>query len=391
VPKALVDNSVFSARTIYAEHVSETQRDIVEALDGKLGAAEIRTRMGLRLKKLGYQPVPGEERSIKDLSSDLRTNLIIEHQTANARGYAVWRSQQRESIMTLYPAQELYRAESRNVPRKWGKRWNDARRDLGEARTSATYAASDNGPFVAKKNDPIWVHPYVNRFGNPWTPFDFRSGMRLRQTMAQRARDMGVPIAKGEVPAVHRDPMRRVQSSSAAGIPEPVLKEWMKPFGDRAMLHSGRVLVAPEGKSILTEIAEAAAAGHQAQAVFGFVDKETIAVAGKLLTKAVPADTVYQVSADELRHISKQHGDEMRAGQRSVSTDDITAIPETLKNGKWRESTKQEKGSFTGDGMSFVADNGVRLAFRVSRKKNNPHWSLHTMWIETKAGAQAAK
>ena len=88
VPRALRENAMFSARTIYAEHLAETQRDIQAVLDGKLGPAEVRTRMGLRLTKLGYQPAPEDTGTLKDLSSDLRTNLIINHQTQNARGYA---------------------------------------------------------------------------------------------------------------------------------------------------------------------------------------------------------------------------------------------------------------------------------------------------------------
>ena len=84
----------------------------------------------------------------------MRTNLIIAMQEAEARGYAVWRSQQDEAVLTVWPAQELYRAQFRQKPRDWRTRWNEARADLGEGNTSATYAVSASGPFVALRGDP---------------------------------------------------------------------------------------------------------------------------------------------------------------------------------------------------------------------------------------------
>jgi hypothetical protein len=50
--------------------------------------------------------------------------------------------------------------------------------------------------------------------------------------------------------------------------------------------------------------------------------------------------------------------------------------------GRWRASTPQEKGSYEGDAVTFVADTGERVSFRVTAGKNAPRITLKTMWIE---------
>lgn len=303
VPAALREASVFSARTVYAEHVAATQADIVRALRGDSGVAgtsmspaEIRAGMKRRLAALDYKSDPAERGSLTDLASDRRTNLIISMQESGARGYAVWRSHQDETLMTVWPAQELYRAIGRKVPRDWKARWNDARRALGEGGTSATYATSQDGPFVALKNDAIWTHPGVNRFGHPWTPFDYESGMRLRSVKASRARELGVLQGKA-YPAPQRDPLRQVQSSSALGVPPGLLDAWVKPFGNRAVVSDGRVWVAPEAAGVLAEIAQAAAAGLDATGAFGFAPARVLSQAQALLGRSLPAHTALELSA----------------------------------------------------------------------------------------------
>jgi hypothetical protein len=276
VPAALREASVFSARTVYAGHLAETQREIVALLAGK-GApgavpnpAEIRTRMKLRLAKLGYEPLPEDKGGLKDLSSDLRTNLIVSMQESRARGYAVWRSHQDEAVMSVWPAQELFRAMARKVPRKWRERWNDARSALGEGGTSATYALSQDGPFVALKNDPVWSA--ISRFGQPYPPFDYQSGMRLRNVDARRARELKVLKEGQPKPAPLRDPMRQLQSSGTAGMDEGVVGKWVDAFEGRAVWdrEAQRVWVAPHA-SVVGELVDAAEAGLKGSAPFGFV------------------------------------------------------------------------------------------------------------------------
>ena len=383
VPQALRDASVFSARTIWAEHVSETQRDIAESLDGRLGPAEIRTRMKLRLARLGYRPDPEQRDGLQDLSSDMRTNLIISMQESRARGYAAWRSHQREAILKVWPADELFRAEARKVPRHWRKRWHEARLDLGEGNTTATYAATDRGPFVALKNDPVWTHPSVNRFGEPWTPFDFNSGMRLRNVTASKARELGVLKGK-DSPAPRRDPLRQVQSSSTLGMSPEVVRAWAGSFGDRARVTDGRVAVVPDA-SVIAEIVDAAEAKDlaDASAVFGWVPQDVIAQLPELLRSKLSPETVYTLNAERVRHILKQHGLETRRGQRDVTRADIESLHRSLAaGGRWREATAQEKKGFQGEAAVFVGDDGVRIGFRLHRSRRISFLDVHTVYIQ---------
>ena len=170
IPAAIRDRAFFSARTGLASYLADTQADIQRALqpdtivnpDGStrpagpgesLSGAQIRANMKQRLAALGYRPEAGEEGSLTDLSSDRRTNLIINTQLAMSRNYGWYRQGLDPRILDVYPAKELYRAVIRQEPRNWQTRWNEARRSLGK-KTTATYAEMTNGPFVALKNDP---------------------------------------------------------------------------------------------------------------------------------------------------------------------------------------------------------------------------------------------
>jgi|GEM_PF-2380865 len=386
VPRALRDSSVFSARTIYAEHVSETKREITALLDGKKSPAEIRAAMKLRLARLGYAPDPAQRGGLQDLSSDRRTNLIIEMQEQGARGYAVWRAQQDEALLTVWPAQELFRAEARMNPRRWRERWETARGELGET-TTATAALSDAGPFVALKNDRVWTHPAVNRFGHPWTPFDYRSGMRLRQVRAGAARAAGA-LKGRNFPKPARDPMDgRVTSASAAGMDMEVVRAWAAAFGDRARVYAGRggvprVAVAPDAAAA-KQVVEAALEGAEATAAFGFPPEAAVRAIGEALGRELRPETPMQVSASDVRHILKAHGGETRAGQRPVTAEDIGRVPETVRGaGRWQPAAPARSGG--GETVMFVAEGGERVVFQLTDGKNDPRLKLKTMWAEKK-------
>lgn len=88
-----------------------------------------------------------------------------------------------------FPGLRLVRLEERDKPRNWMARWNTARQSLGAA-SSATVAVSPEGPFVALKGDPIWSA--ISRFGNPYPPFDFGSGMGVEDVGYDEAAKLGL-------------------------------------------------------------------------------------------------------------------------------------------------------------------------------------------------------
>ena len=205
--QAIRDRSFFSARTTYADYLAEAQRlmrqlvaphtivdpDTLELRAAQPGetvnAASVRTKMQQYLKQLDYQPDEGEKGTLTDLSSDQRIDLIIDTQTKMSQGYGKWVADQDPEVLDLYPADEMYRQVNSRVPRDWSARWNEARATLGDA-TSATVASGPSGPFIALKNDPIWAA--LSRFGNPYPPFDYNSGMWVRDADPAEAEALGI-------------------------------------------------------------------------------------------------------------------------------------------------------------------------------------------------------
>jgi hypothetical protein len=80
---------------------------------------------------------------------------------------------QKKTILNAFPAQELVRVAYRIQPRDWETRWGDAGGEFHEGR------------MVALKTDDIWTR--ISRFGTPWPPFDFNSGMGLKEIDREEA------------------------------------------------------------------------------------------------------------------------------------------------------------------------------------------------------------
>jgi hypothetical protein len=127
----------------------------------------------------GLTPVDQADRgTLKDITSEVRLNLIFNTQIEQAHGYAFWKRGQDPDILNSWPAQELVRIEQRRVPRNWRARWEDAGGQLIEGR------------MVALKTDDIWTR--ISRFNTPFPPFDFNSGMGLEELDREEAISLGL-------------------------------------------------------------------------------------------------------------------------------------------------------------------------------------------------------
>jgi hypothetical protein len=248
---AIRERSFFSARTLQADYLSDAQRqirqlvqpDVVADSAGslrpvqpgeRLNPALVRTKMQTYLQSLGYAPEKGTAGGLQDLSSDRRVDLIIDTQTRMSAGYAKWQASQDADILELYPADEMYRQTATAKQRDWQARWNQARADLG-ASTSACRATSGAGPFIALKNDPIWTA--ISRFGSPYPPFDYRSGMWVRDADDSEADRLGVLDHAAPTPQT-RDLNQDLQSP-VHNMEPAVLEQLMRGFGDLASIRDG--------------------------------------------------------------------------------------------------------------------------------------------------------
>lgn len=191
---ALREVSLFSARTMNAAYLQENADVFSEILEGKLDGASARLALRDQADRMDLGAIGDEEGTIKDLRSDARLNLRIRMETERANAFANYTAGQDEDILLAYPAQELYRAEKRNVPRAWPQIWAGA----GGQRPG--------GRMVARKDAEIWTN--ISRFGVPYPPFDYNSGMDVRDVSRTEAVKLGV---LGPADRIAPDKGRRLQ------------------------------------------------------------------------------------------------------------------------------------------------------------------------------------
>lgn len=186
----ILARAFFSARNAHAGSL-QLMSDLVDNLltphtemrDGKpftagLDPASARLAAKQYFGSIGYAPDPEDEGTLKDLSSDARINLVLKQNVESAQGYGAWKQDQDPDILDAFPAQELFRAEAREVPREWLMRWQEAGGRLYDGR------------MIAPMNDPIWED--ISAFGDPYPPYDYNSGMWTRPIGRDEAVALGV-------------------------------------------------------------------------------------------------------------------------------------------------------------------------------------------------------
>jgi hypothetical protein len=186
----ILSRALFSARTVSAEYLQKLADIIDRILRGELDYATGRLELKKFLDEIGYAPLPPEEGKITDLSSSLRINLVLNTQTAMARGYGQWIRGQDPVILDEWPAQELHRAYLRKKtrdqgPLPWRTRWQMAGGELVRGR------------MIAIKNTAVWDNLgsrqlFADGLGNPYPPFAFNSGMRVRSITREEAMSLGL-------------------------------------------------------------------------------------------------------------------------------------------------------------------------------------------------------
>lgn len=153
------ERAFWSATVNNAKVVSAMQRACADFAKGKLSMSDARLAIQKALDSAGYKPADGTAGSIRDLNTFRRQDLILRTNLEMAQGYA--RHAEAQEDLDFYPCYELIRIRRARQPRDWKSRWTAA-----------------GGKMIAEVNDPVWAK--ISRFGNPYPPFDFNSGMGLR-------------------------------------------------------------------------------------------------------------------------------------------------------------------------------------------------------------------
>jgi len=236
---ALRERALFSARTTnanYLQKISDVVTRIVspETRDGRptmpgeyMDPATGRLELKKALQSIGYHPDPNKRGGIQDLSSDARLNLIVKTNTEMAQGYGSFVRGQDPGALDAWPAQELYRLESRLRPRDWVGRWLSS--------GGKVYG----GKMIALKNSPIWTD--MSRFGLPYPPFDFNSGMWVRDVALADAVSFGLITRAEDIPQPQQRPLNEDvwTSASPAQQRSGLLDSLLASMGKAAQLVDG--------------------------------------------------------------------------------------------------------------------------------------------------------
>lgn len=234
VPLALRERAQFSARVESARVLSTIQ----EKLQTRIGMMKEQVRYGEAfvdrssfigdLRKIAEAEGLGDgSGGLTDITSRARLGLIFDMQTRQAAEFARYVAGQDRDLLDAFPAQELIRVEERNLERDWRGRW------------SAAGGRMYGGRMIALKTDPIWSR--ISRFGTPYPPFDYGSGMGVEDVSRADAEALGV-IKSGEPVRPNIDDFNAEMEASAAGLPPQLVSKLLAAFGDHIKLAAGRLV-----------------------------------------------------------------------------------------------------------------------------------------------------
>jgi hypothetical protein len=264
VPLALRERAFFSARvtnTGYAQQLKDLAESILNPVQERRAdrvtpqnpegfvttgenLASARAKAKLELQRLAYDP--GEKAGgIEDLSSDRRIELQLKQNVESAQGFGGFLQGQSEGALDAFPAQELFRAEDREEPRNWPTRWMQGGGQIF------------GGRMIALKSDAVWEA--ISAFGTPYPPFDFNSGMWVRDIDRAEAIDLGLMSETDSAEPVVENFNARLEASVQNVSPD-LLQSLQESFGSRVVVEGGRVRWAASASAVPTAPAASAAA-----------------------------------------------------------------------------------------------------------------------------------
>lgn len=230
IPAAYRDRAFFSSRVESVRFLDLCRTRIAELLDAARNAegavtsrAQVVSDIMRAAREAGIATGTG---GLADPGSAARAAVIVDVNAGMAAGYARAEAANAYGARLAFPAQELVRVEARERPRDWAGIWR--------ARGGRLY----RGRMVALKEDPVWTR--ISRFGQPWPPFDFNSGMGVEDVSHDEAVELGV-IREGYQPP-EKSPLKAFNEDLAADTKVgdgSRLGELRKIFGDQIRNDNG--------------------------------------------------------------------------------------------------------------------------------------------------------
>ena len=235
VSAALRDRAFFSSRVESVRFLETCRTRIAEMLANKPnaeGAITSRAQVVSDIMRAARESgiAQGTER-LTDPGSVARANVIIDTNAGMAAGYAKAIQSNSYGARLAFPAQELVRIEERQVPRSWQNIWR-----------SHGGKIYPGGRMIALKEDPIWSA--ISRFGTPYPPFDFNSGMGVDDVSYEEALELGVLPSKNYQPP-KESPLENFNASLEAELTmdrkSDAFHALREAFGDQIVQVDGKV------------------------------------------------------------------------------------------------------------------------------------------------------
>lgn len=232
VPQQIRNRAQFSAGVESVKIMQDIQGRLERELEWKVGDGIGRDAFIRGVRKVmaaeGMEITP--EGGLTDITSHKRLTLIHEMQTREAHNFAKWKIDQDPDLLAAAPALELIRVRTRKEPRNWAQRWGEA--------GGGFY----NGRMIAHKLDPVWMR--ISRFGRPWPPFDFGSGMGVEDVLRQDAQELGVRVPAPEEELAEQRFNAKVEAE-VRGV-EPGKVKWLQErLGEQIAIVDGVVRLTP--------------------------------------------------------------------------------------------------------------------------------------------------
>lgn len=377
VPLAIRERAQFSSRVTSLEAMQSVQDKLRAAVDFQhadgpfMDRSKFIAEMREVMDRTGMTTGKG---GLTDPGSRRRLGLIYDFQLDDVHEGGRWKMGQSPALLRAFPARELLRVESRDEPRDWPRKW------------AAAGGKFYRGRMIARVDDPIWVKPLsqggFNRFGKPWKPFDYQSGIGTETVPRREAIELGV-IAEGDPPPAPQDvPFNQAMERSVAGLSEAKIADLKQAFGESVAISGDRAVWIGSGQ-VLEDAFGAALANTatQGEILLGSPLPAIRAAHGMTETaqKAITPDT--------MRHIHREHGlgNERAADQLPVTAREIRLLGAALDEPEHILPAAKHHQKAGENRMEHVLPiNGVgtlHLIVRITAKR----LSAVTAWIKKRA------
>ena len=230
------DRAFFSSQVNQAKILYTMRKNVADLVGSGKSPSEVRRDLRAYLDSIGYDA--GENRgTIKDLMTKARLDVMMKTNADQAKGYASHLRATTAGAILAFPAYELIRVQQRKMPRDWHSRWIKAANAVGW-----DGVAKDTDRMIALKTSPVWSELSV--FGNPFPPFDYNSGMGIRDIAKSVCREIGL-LGKDEQPEIPSPP--DFNGNLRASVPfngkdDPVWMDLKDKFGDQVAYDNGEIV-----------------------------------------------------------------------------------------------------------------------------------------------------